>query len=134
MFYIITTCLGAFLSVFTYILDKSDLGVNAVAADSSASDFKYNDKKLRLRWQNKKIRCKIYRFGKMQFSRISDCWPNESKSISSSPLSDNVERTGGDANMSAALSSDSVGVSLICSDLELIIAASLPLETEGMKE
>ena len=34
-----------------------------------------------------------------------DGLPNESKSISSSPLSDKVERTGGDANMSAADSS-----------------------------
>ena len=108
--------------------------MKAVAADSSASDFDYDDRKFRLKWQNKEIRCKIYRFGHMQSSHMRDCWPNESKSISSSPLSDNVESTGGDANMSAALSSDSVGVSLICSDLELIIAAFLPLDTEGMKE
>ena len=31
------TCLGAFLSVLTYIPDKSLLGVKAVAADSDAS-------------------------------------------------------------------------------------------------
>jgi hypothetical protein len=32
------TCLGAFLSFFTYILDRSLLGVNAVAADSDAAE------------------------------------------------------------------------------------------------
>ena len=42
IFYIITTCLGAFLSVFTYILDRSDLGVKAVAADSEADGFNNN--------------------------------------------------------------------------------------------
>ena len=67
------TCLGAFLSVFTYILDRSDLGVKAVAADSSASDFDYDDRKFRLKWQNKEIRCKIYRFGHMQSSHMRDC-------------------------------------------------------------
>ena len=45
MFYIITTCLGAFLSVFTYILDRSDLGVKAVAADSEADGINYNRRK-----------------------------------------------------------------------------------------
>lgn len=56
--------------------------------------------------------------------------PNESKSISSSPLSDKVERTGGDANMSAAVSD--VGSSDI-KRLELVNAFVL-LAAGCMKE
>ena len=55
MFYIITTCLGAFLSVFTYILDRSDLGVKAVAADSEADGFNYNRRKFDKGVENRKI-------------------------------------------------------------------------------
>ena len=49
-YWIIITCLGAFLSVLTYILDRSDFGVKAVAADSEANKFIDNNVKFRKMW------------------------------------------------------------------------------------